>query len=328
VKRREFITLLGGAAAAWPLAARAQQPAMPVIGFLSPSSRQFDDGLRLAPFREGLKEVGYVEGRNVAIEYRGAEQHLDRLPALAADLVRRQVAVIVAAGGPRPALAAKATSATVPIVFTTSGDPVELGLVASYNRPGGNVTGVNVFPGTIVAKQFEALHEVVSPATVMGCLLNPTNPNTETQTREAQEATRTLGRKLEVLHARNETEIESAFATIAQKRVGALVVTADELFNSRLEQLAVLTAHHMLPAIYALREFAMAGGLMSYGSSFSDTYRQAATYTDRILKGAKPGDLPVIQLTKVELVINVKTAKTLGVSFPLSLLGRADEVIE
>ncbi len=328
MKRRDFIALLGGAAAYWPLAAHAQPPTMPVIGFLSPSSLRFDDALRLAPFREGLKEVGRVEGRNVAIEYRGAEQHLDRLSELAADLIRHHVAVIVAAAGPQPALAAKATSTTIPIVFMISGDPVGLGLVASYNRPGGNVTGVNLFPGTVVAKQFEALHEVVSPAAVMGCLLNPSNPNTETQTREAQEATRTLGRKLEVLYARNETEIESAFATIVQKRVGALVVTSDELFNSRPEQLVALTAHHMLPAIYALREFAMLGGLMSYGASFSDTYRQAAIYTDRILKGAKPEDLPVIQLTKVELVINAKTAKMLGVSFPLSLLAVADEVIE
>ena len=328
MKRREFITLLGGAAATWPLTVRAQQSAMPVVGFLSPSSQRFDDALRLAPFRRGLKDAGYVEGRNVAIEYRGAEQHLDRLPELAADLVRRQVAVIVAAAGPQSALAAKAATTTVPIVFNVSGDPIELGLVASYNRPGGNVTGVNLFPGTVVAKQFEALHEVVSPATVMGCLLNPSNPNAETQTREAQEATRTLGRKLEVLHAGNEAEIESAFTTIMQKRVGALVVTSDELFNSRPEQLVALTAHHMLPAIYALREFATNGGLMSYGSSFSDTYRQVAVYTDQILKGAKPSDLPVIQLTKVELVINAKTAKTLGVSFPLSLLGRADEVIE
>jgi putative ABC transport system substrate-binding protein len=326
-RRRDFIALFGGTAVC-PLTALAQPTAMPVIGFLSPSSQQLDDALRLAPFRDGLKEVGYVEGRNVAIEYRGAEQHLDRLPELAADLVRRQVAVIVAAAGPQPALAAKAASTTVPIIFTISGDPVELGLVASYNRPGGNVTGVNLFPGTVVAKQFETLHEVVSPTAVMGCLLNPSNPNADTQTREAQEATRTLGRKLEVLHARNETEIESAFATIVQKHVGALVVTSDELFNNRPEQLVALTARHMLPTIYALREFAVVGGLMSYGTSFSDTYRQVAMYTDRILKGEKPADLPVIRLSKVELVINVKTANTLGVSFPLSLLGRANEVID
>jgi putative ABC transport system substrate-binding protein len=324
LKRREFITLLGGAAAPWPLAAHAQQPTMPVIGFLSPSSQRFDDKLRLAPFREGLKEVGYVEGRNVAIEYRGAEHRYDRLSELTADLLRHQVAVIVAAAV-KPALAAKAATTTVPIVFAIAGDPTELGLVASYNRPGGNITGVSF---TTVAKQFEALHEVAPPATVIGCLLNPDNPTTKVWTREAQEATRTLGRKLEVLHARNETEIESAFATIVQKRVGALVVTSDELFNSRPEQLVALTAHHMLPAVFSQREFVLLGGLMSYGGSLSDLYRQVAVYTGRILKGANPSDLPVIQPTKVELVINVKTAKTLGVNFPLSLLGRADEVIE
>jgi putative tryptophan/tyrosine transport system substrate-binding protein len=259
---------------------------MPVIGFLSTSSQRFDDALRVAPFREGLKEAGYVEGQNVAIEYRGAEDHYERLPALAADLLRRHVAVIVAVGGPPAALAAKAASTTVPIVFTIAGDPVQLGLVASFNRPGGNVTGNTSIPGRIVSKQFEALHEAVPTATVIGCLLNPSNPNSEVQTREAEEATRTLGRKLEVLHARDETEIEMAFATLVQKRVGALVVVSDGLFNSRPEQLVSLAARHKLPAIFPFRHFAVAGGLMSYGANFVDGFRQLGIYTGRILKGA------------------------------------------
>jgi putative ABC transport system substrate-binding protein len=328
LQRREFIAALGGAAA-WPLAARAQQPAMPLIGFLSTSSRRVDDVLRLAPFRQGLKEAGYVEGLNVGSEYRGAEEHYEHLPELATDLLRRQVAVIVALGGPPTALAAKAASTTVPIVFTiTSADPFQLGLVASFNRPGGNVTGIATVPGSVVSKQFEALHEAVPTATVFGCLLNPNHPNIEATTREAQEATRTLGLKLEVLYARDDTKIETAFATLAQKRVGALVVVTDTVVNNRRAQLVALTARHMLPSIFPFREFATAGGLMSYGVSFGDAYRQVGIYTGRILKGEKPADLPVIQFTKVELVINARTSKTLGISFPLSLLGRADEVIE
>ena len=240
LQRREFIAALGGAAA-WPLAARAQQPAMPLIGFLSTSSRRVDDVLRLAPFRQGLKEAGYVEGLNVGSEYRGAEEHYEHLPELATDLLRRQVAVIVALGGPPTALAAKAASTTVPIVFTiTSADPVQLGLVASFNRPGGNVTGIATVPGSVVSKQFEALHEAVPTATVFGCLLNPNHPNIEATTREAQEATRTLGLKLEVLYARDDTEIETAFATLAQKRVGALVVVTDTVVNNRRAQLVAL----------------------------------------------------------------------------------------
>jgi putative ABC transport system substrate-binding protein len=326
MKRRAFITLLGGAAA-WPLAARAQQT-MPVIGFLSNGFRQSDEAIRLAPFREGLKETGYVEGHNVASEYRWAEDQYDRLPELAADLLRHHPAVIVAVGGPTSSLAAKRASTTVPVVFGMAGDPVKLGLVTSFNRPGGNVTGAVSLPGSIVAKQFEALHETIPTATVIGCLLNPNNPTTETAAREAQEATDTLGRKLELLYARDETEIERAFAILMQKGVGALVVVTDGYFNSRPEQFASLAAQHMIPAIYSLLEFAKAGGLMSYGVSNRDLYRQIGGYTGRILKGEKPADLPVIQLTKVELAINVKTAKTLGISFPLSLLGRADEVIE
>jgi putative tryptophan/tyrosine transport system substrate-binding protein len=244
VNRRNLITLLGGAAV-WPLAARAQQPAMPVIGFLSTSSQQIDDVLRLAPFRQGLKEAGYVEGLNVGSEYRGAQEHYERLPELAADLLRRQVAVIVALGGPPTALVARAASTTVPIVFSLTGaDPVELGLVASFGRPGGNVTGIATVPGSVVSKQFETLHEAAPTATVIGCLLNPNNPNIEALTREAQEATRALGRKLEVLYARDDTEIETAFATLAQKRVGALVVVSDAIFNNRRAQLVALTARH------------------------------------------------------------------------------------
>jgi putative tryptophan/tyrosine transport system substrate-binding protein len=326
MRRRTFISLLG-AAAAWPLSARAQQPAMPVIGFLSTASRRLDDPLRLAFFWEGLKEAGYAEGRNVAIEYRGAEDHYDRLPELAADLLRRHPAVIVTVG-PTAALAAKRASTTVPVVFGYIGDPVKLDLVASFNRPGGNVTGVASIPYTVVAKQFEALQEAVPTAMVIGCLLNPDSPSAEPITREAREAAHTLGRKLELLHARNETEIEVAFATFMQKSVDALVVLPDPIFNSRPEQVTALAARYMIPAIYSFHEFARAGGLMSYGISNRDVWRLMGVHTGRILNGAKPSDLPVMQLTKVELVINVKTAKTLGITFPLSLLGRADEVIE
>jgi putative tryptophan/tyrosine transport system substrate-binding protein len=325
IRRREFIVTLGGAVAAWPLAAHAQ--AMPVIGFLSNTHRQLDDALRLPPFWEGLKETGYIEGRNVASEYRGAQDQYDRLPELAVDLLRRHPAVIVALGGPTSSLAAKRASTTVPVVFVVVGDPVELGLVESFNRPGGQVTGVASLPDTVVAKQFEVLHEMVPSATVIGCLLNPSNPNTELLTR-AQEATRTLGQKLELLHARNETEIETAFTTFMQKRVGALVVAPDGFFNSRPEQFAALAARHRLPAISSFREFARAGGLMSYGANLFDGYRQAGIYTGRILKGVKPAELPVFQLTNVELVINVKTANALGIDVPMSMLMRVNEVIE
>jgi putative tryptophan/tyrosine transport system substrate-binding protein len=327
MRRRDFIKVIGSTVA-WPLAAGAQQPGMPVIGFLSSGFRRSDEALRLGPFWEGLKEAGYVEGRNVASEYRGAEGHYDRLPELATDLLRRDPAVIVAVGGPIPALAAKRASTTVPVVFVFVGDPVKLGLVASFNRPGGNVTGVAPIPYTIVAKQFEALHETVPTAIVIGCLLNPDNPNTEMNTREAQEAAHALGRKLELLQARDETEIETAFATLGQKGIGAMVVVPDAFFNSRPEQIVALAARHMMPAIYSLHEFAKVGGLMSYGFSNGDAFRLAGVHASRILNGAKPADLPVIQATKVELVINVKAAKMLGITFPLSLLGRADEVIE
>jgi putative tryptophan/tyrosine transport system substrate-binding protein len=326
MRRRQFITLLGGAASAWPLVARAQQP-LPVIGFLSTGSRQFD-ALRLAAFRRGLSEMGYVESRNVASEYRSAEDHYDRLPALAAELVRRQVAVIVALGSPPAALAAKTASTTVPIVFAIASDPVGLGLVASLNRPGGNVTGVTSLASMIVAKQFEMLHETVPKAMVIGFLVNPSNPNAETDTTEARKATRTLGLELHILKASTEREIDTAFTTLAQKGAGALVVVSDGFFNARSDQFAALAARHALPTIYAFREFAEAGGLMSYGPGFADAYREAGIYTGRILKGDNPADLPVVQATKIELIINLRTAKALGITFPLSLLGRADEAIE
>jgi putative ABC transport system substrate-binding protein len=326
VKRREFITLLGGAAA-WPLAARAQQPAMPVIGFLSAASQQFD-AARLVAFQRGLNETGYVEGRNVASEYRWADHQYDRLHALAVELLGRRATVIVAIGGPAPAVAAKVATRTVPIVFTIGGDPVKIGLVASLNRPGGNITGVTTLANIVVAKQFEVLHETVPKAAAIGFLVNPTNPNAETDTKEAQEATRTLGLQLRVVNASTEHDIDAAFASFIQQRVDAGVVLPDALFNSRPNHIVALAARYALPTIYSLREFPYAGGLMSYGTGLADAYRQAGIYTGRILKGEKPEDLPIVQATKVELIINLKTAKALGLTFPNTLLGRADEVIE
>jgi putative tryptophan/tyrosine transport system substrate-binding protein len=325
--RGQFIALLGSTTAVWPFAARAQPAELPVIGFLS-NGTQESDAVRLAPFREGLKEAGYVERRNVSSEYRGAEDHADRLPVLAADLLLRSPAVLVALGGASSSLAAKRATTTVPIIFIVAGDPVELGLVASIKRPGGNVTGVTTAPDSIVAKQLETLYETIPTATVIGCLLNPTNPNLETQKREAQKATRALGLKLELLLARSDAEIETAFTTFVQKRVSGLVVAPDGFFTNRSEQVVALAARHALPAIFPYREFARAGGLMSYGSNVPDGYRQAGIYAGRILKGEKPADLPVIQLAKIELIINVNTANALGIRFPLSLFARADEVIE
>jgi putative ABC transport system substrate-binding protein len=301
---------------------------MPVIGFLSEGKQQLD-AVRLAGVWKGLNEIGYVEGRNLASEYRSAEYHFDRLPGLANELVQRQVAVIVTLGGPASALAAKAASTTIPIVFAIAGDPVKFGLVASLNRPGGNVTGVSNLASSLVAKQFEVLHEAVPKATIIGCLMNPTHLSAEADTREAQETTRILGLELNVVNASTEHEIDTTFATLAQKRAGALVVVVDGLFNSRADQLVALATHYALPVIYPFREFVVAGGLMSYGSSIADQYRQAGNYTARILKGEKkPADLPVVQATKVQLVVNLKTAKMLGLTFPVTLLGRADEVIE
>ncbi len=326
LRRRDFITLLGGAATAWPLAARAQRPAMPVVGFLnSASPAPYADNV--AAFRQGLKEAGYVDGNNVAIEYRWAEGQYDRLPEMAADLIRRQVTVIAATSTPAALTAQKATT-TIPIVFTTSSDPVHLGLVTSLSRPGGNVTGVTQLNVEVAPKRVELLHELVPTATVIALLVNPTNPNAGTVTRDLQAASRARGLRSHVLDASNETEIDSAFATLASLRADGLVIGSDVFFNTRAEQLGALAVRHAVPAIYHNREFVSAGGLMSYAGSIRDSYRHAGVYTGRILKGDKPADLPVQQSTKVELIINLKTARTLGITVPLPLLGRVDEVIE
>jgi putative ABC transport system substrate-binding protein len=327
VKRRDFITLLGGAAGAWPLAARAQQARTPVIGFLSSGSQQ-SDIWRLVEFRRGLGETGYVEGRNVMSQFRWAEEEYDRLPRLAAELARSQPSVIVAVGGPAAALAAKAASTTIPIVFTIAGDPVKLGLVASVNRPGGNATGITTLFGSVAAKQLETLHEMLPKATLIGCLLNPKNPNAVTGKEEAYEAARTLGLRLQVENAGNEHEIDAAFAAFVRGRVDALLVITDPVFNSRPQQFAALAARHALPAIYAYREFAAAGGLITYGSNLTEPWYLAGGYAGRILKGEQPADLPVQQNTKIQLVINLKTAMALGLEVPPTLLARADEVIE
>ena len=327
MRRREFISLLGSAAVAGPLAARAQQP-MPVIGFLH--SVSFDNLAHLVQsFHQGLKEAGFVEGRNVSIEYRWAEGHYDRLPALAADLVRRQVAVIAAPGGTPTALAAKAATATIPIVFLAGVDPVTAGLVASLNQPGGNVTGVSILNVDVVAKRLELLHELVPTAAVIALLVNPTNPvYTEPEIKEARDAAGSLGPQLHVLNASNEDEIDAAFATMVREGAGALVLSPDPFFNGRRVQLAALEARYGIPVIADRREFVEAGGLMSYGPNLADANHQVGALVGRILKGARPADLPVQQVVKIELVINLKTAKTLGIAIPLPLLGRADEVIE
>ena len=329
-RRRKFVAFLGGAAVAplaWPLAARAQQAAMPVIGFLNSSSPDAD-GDRMRAYRRGLSETGYVEGRNVTIEYLWADDHNDRLSSMAVDLVRQRVNVIVTGGTPAT-LAAKAATATIPIVFVLSTDPVEAGLVASLNRPGGNLTGVTGLNVELAPKKLELLHELLPSATILGLLVNPTNAiAAESEARTVQAAARTLGLQLHVLRASTERDFDSAFASLAQLRAGALVIGSDLFFTSRSEQLAALTVRHAVPSIYQFREFAAAGGLMSYGGSITDWGHQAGIHTGRILAGAKPADLPVQQATKVELFINLKTAQALGVSFPLTLLGRADEVIE
>jgi putative tryptophan/tyrosine transport system substrate-binding protein len=327
MKRRQFITLLGGAAAAWPLAARAQQPAMPVVGFLnSVSPGQF--GHFLDMFRRGLNETGFVEGRNVRIEYRWAEGHFDRLPALAADLVGRNAAVIAATGGPASGLAAKVVTATTPIVFVSAGDPVKEGFVASFNRPGGNATGINLLLSAMEGKRLGLLRELVPSAALIGVLLNPAMPTFDGQLNEIQEAARALGQQIHVLHVSNEREIDAAFASAAELRVGALLVTADPFMFSRLDQLVALAKRNSIPVFYFAREFAAAGGLISYGISLAEAYRLVGVYTGRILNGEKPADLPVQQLSKFEMVINLNTAKALGVKISDDLLSLADEVIE
>jgi putative ABC transport system substrate-binding protein len=328
MRRREFITLLGGAVAAWPLTARAQQPAMPVIGLLGSESLDLWAS-RMRAFHQGLSETGYVDGRNVAIEYRWAEGHNDRLPALAADLVRRRVTVMVAPGSTPATLAAKAATSTIPIIFWIGGDPIELGLVASLNRPQGNLTGVTTLNHGLVAKRVELLHEVVPGTSSIAVLINPTSPTlTKTTIEEAQTAARSLGLELHILNASTERDFDAAFANLNQLRAGGLVIGTDTFFSSRLEQLAALSVRHAVPTVYHFREFAAAGGLIAYGGSLAEAFRDTGVYTGRILKGEKPTDLPVQQVTKVELYINLKTARGLGLDIPLPLIGRANEVIE
>jgi putative ABC transport system substrate-binding protein len=327
MKRREFITLLGGVAAAWPVAARAQQGVIPVIGFLGSSSAA-EWGPFVAAFHRGLKETGYVEGGNVTIEYRWADGQYDRLPALAADLVRRQVAVILAAGSPAPALAAKAATATIPIVFSLGVDPVQFGLVASLNRPAGNITGVNFLVGHLAEKALGLIHELIPNVAVGAMFVNPNNPNADSVTRNARETASSLGLQIHILNAGTASEIDAAFASLVEQRIGMLLSGADPFFLGRRDQVVALAARHAVPAIYFAREFVSAGGLMSYGTSISDAYRRAGVYTGKVLKGVKPADLPVEQSTRFEFVINLKTAKTLGLTIPDKLLALADEVIE
>jgi putative tryptophan/tyrosine transport system substrate-binding protein len=326
MRRREFITLLGGAATTWPLATRAQQ--MPVIGYLGTGSPE-SDAARVNAVRVGLKEAGYVDGHNVAIEFRWGQGQNDRLPALVADLVRRQVAVIVTFGSTPATLAAKEATTTIPVVFSVGVDPVAAGLVASMNRPGGNITGVSFLTSLLGPKLLELVHETVPTALNIALLVNPTSPTfAETLSKDAHAAARALGLELHVLHASTEGDFDTVFSTLAQLRADALVIGGDAFLYSRIEQLAALTVRHAVPTISQYREFAAAGGLMSYGASYTDALRLVGIYAGRILKGDKPADLPIMQSTRVELVLNLKTAKALGLTFPISLLGRADEVIE
>jgi putative tryptophan/tyrosine transport system substrate-binding protein len=326
MQRRKFIALIGGTALSWPPAARAEQVGMPMVGFLGTRASGEDPQL-LTAFVSGLKEAGYVEGRNVAIEYLFADNQYDRLPMLAADLVRRQVAVIVANG--TAAQVAKQATSTIPITFVAGFDPVEVGLVASMSRPGGNITGVSILDVELGPKRLQLLHELVPAATIIAVLVNPNDPARAAITsNELQPAANALGLKLHVLNASADRDFDTVFARLVELRAGALVIGGEPFFNSRSEQLGVLTSRHSVPAIYQLRAFAAAGGLLSYGGSLTDAYRQVGIYTGRILKGEKPADLPVLQATKVEMVINLKTAKMLGITVPPSLLGRADEIIE
>jgi len=326
VRRRAFVTLLGGAAV-WPLAARAQQRGLPVIGFLgAPSAAPY--ARYVAAVHQGLKEVGYVEHQNVAMEYRWADSQYDRLPALAADLVSRRVAVIVPIGGSPAVLAAKAATWTIPIVFNLGADPIELGLVTNLSRPGGNITGIAMMALEIETKQLQLLHELAPTSTSIAILLNPSSGQAQTQEREAQEAARVLGLQVLVLKASTEREIEQAFAALVRERAGALLVGADTFFVSQATLFVVLTARHSIPTIYPFRPYVDAGGLMSYGASLLDSYRQTGVYAGRVLKGEKPADLPIVQPTNFELVINLKTARAVGIAIPPTLLARADEVIE
>jgi putative ABC transport system substrate-binding protein len=327
MKRREFITLLGGGAAGWPLAARAQQPSMPVIGYLYSGAPETSANV-VAAFRNGLREAGYVEGRNLLIEYRWAHNDNARLPELASDLVHHRVAVIATPGAPTTALAAKAATTTIPIVFRTGADPVQLGLVASLNRPGGNITGVTPMSGQLGPKRLGLIHELLPGATRFAVLGNPDDPTFEPFIRDVQAAAPTIGRQVEVLTARTNREIDAAFADLLRTRIDAVLVGAHGLFNNRRVQLVTLAARHAVPAIYPIREFAEIGGLMSYGANQAEQMRLTGVYVGRILKGEKPADLPVLRATKLEFIINLQTAKTLGIDIPPTLLARADEVIE
>jgi putative ABC transport system substrate-binding protein len=327
MRRRDFIKVIVGSTAAWPLVARGQQPAMPVIGFLNVASAD-SFRLYLNVFLAGLSETGYVEGRNVLIEYRWAEGQYGRLPALAAELVGRQVTVIAALGGNAPAQAAKAATSKIPIVFISGGDPISGGLVASFNRPGGNVTGVSWIATALVPKRLELLRRMARNSAVVGALLNPGYPDHDLQLRELKEAGAAIGQEINIVHAATPHDIDTAFASLVQQGAGALIVANDPFFLSLRDQIVALAAHHALPAIYFAREFAVAGGLISYAASLADALRQGGIYTGRVLKGAKPADLPVWQPTKFELVINLKTAKTLGLDIPPNVLALADDVIE
>ena len=327
MRRRDFINVLSGTVAAWPLAASAQQPAMPVVGYLS-SGTSVGFAPFLGAFRQGLSETGYVEGRNVAFQYRWSEGQEDRLGALAADLVSRQVAVIVATGGLHPAVVAKATTSTIPIVFTGGGDPVKYGLVASLAHPGGNATGAINFSPVVTAKRLELLRELLPTERKIAVLLNPADPNNEAVLREVQDAARAIGQAIHVVNASSERDFDAAFAEIAQHQASALFVIADPLYTSRRARLVALAAQNAIPASYAFRDFPLAGGLMSYGADLLDVHRHAGVYTGRILRGAKPADLPVLQPTKFNLVINRKTANSLGLEIPPKILALADEVIE
>jgi putative ABC transport system substrate-binding protein len=325
MRRREFITLLGGVAT-WPLTVRAQQPAMPVVGFMMAGSRA---ALRdeIAAFEAGLKEMGFVEGQNLALEYRFAEWQFDRFPALASDLIHRQVSVIVASS-PQGALAAKRATTTIPIVFSIGADPIETGIVSSLSRPGGNVTGVYQFTAGLEAKRLGLLHEMIPKAETIGVLVNPNYAAIESQLRDVQDAAAHLGLRLVIVRANTESDFDTAFSTVASQRAGAMLVCASPFFNARRQQLVVLASSHSLPAIFEWRDFAIAGGLMSYGTSLNNAYRQAGVYAGRILKGEKASDLPVVQSTKFEFVINLSTAKALHIDVPPTLSARADEIIE